>query len=147
MENMQLEKQTFAKVMKADGTNNGAAAGTTTITTDVIDLAGVQGGVIFDYLLGTVTSTGTGSIQLQTSDASGSGFANEGTAVTYADTDSGKLIVIGLARPTKRYARLVNTRATANSVVTSLVARAYSLRYQPKTIDATVLSRNSFIAS
>ncbi len=145
MEAIHIALQTQAVVMKADGTNNGATAGTSALTTNALDLQNASG-VVLEYLLGTITSTGTGSLQLQHSDASGSGYVSVGSPVTYADTDSGKLIVIDVNRPLKRYLRIVNTRATANSVITCVIARLYGLRVQPRTIDSTVLSRNTLVS-
>jgi hypothetical protein len=140
-----LTQQTQVVVMKADGTNNGATAGTSALTTNALDLQGA-GGVIISYLLGTVTANGTGSIQLQHSDASGSGYVSVGDPVTYTDGETLECLVIGVHRPTKRYLRLVNTRAVANSVITSCVATLYGLREQPRDVHSTVAKRSSFIS-
>jgi hypothetical protein len=140
-----LANETQVVVMKADGTNNGAAAGTSALTTSALDTQNAEG-VLIVYLLGTVTATGTGSIQLQHSDASGSDYSSIGSPVTYTDADTLKGITINVHRPLKRYLRAVNTRATANSVVTSMVATLYGLRNQPRALDATVAKRYGVIS-
>lgn len=145
MHSQQLAVQTQTVIVKVDGTNNGATAGTSALTSSAIDTANADG-VRLVYLLGAVTATGTGSLQLQQSDASGSGYANVGSPVTYTDADTLKALVLDVYKPTKRYLRIVNTRATANSVITSCEAQLYGIRVQPRALDATIASRTVFIS-
>ncbi|TXH11606.1 MAG: hypothetical protein E6R03_14200 [Hyphomicrobiaceae bacterium] len=105
--------------------NNGATAGTTTITPSAgIDMQGFNA-VTFLVLLGTITSTGVPSIKVQQSDDDGVADAYsdlEGTAYATDDTSSNKMMAVSVIRPTKRYLRLILTRATANVVLDAILA-------------------------
>ncbi len=46
----------------------------------------------------------------------------EGSSVSVADTDDNKMVEIELAKPRKRYARVVVSRATQNAVVDGITA-------------------------
>lgn len=105
--------------------NNGAAAGTTTITPSAgIDVQGFNS-VLFLVALGTITSTGVPSIKIQQSSDDGSTDSYgdlEGTAYAVTDADSNKMIAVEILRPTKRYLKLILARTTANVVLDGIFA-------------------------
>ncbi len=104
--------------------NNGAAAGTSTITPSAgVDVQGFNS-AMFLVLLGTVTSTGVPSIKIQQSDDDGvaDGYSDlEGTAFAATDADDDKIIAVEILRPTKRYLKLILARTTANVVLDGIV--------------------------
>lgn len=93
-----------------------AAAGTTDLTSDVVDCEGYET-VTFIAAIGTITSGAVTSLvgYTHTADAA-SGSAVTGATVTIADTDSGKLAVLTMQKPQKRYAYAVLDRGTQNAV-------------------------------
>lgn len=105
--------------------NNGAVAGTSTITPSAgIDMQGFNA-CKFDVLLGAITSTGVPAIKVQQSDDDGSTDAYsdlEGTAFAATDADSNKIISVEIIRPKKRYLKLILTRTTANVVLDGIIA-------------------------
>lgn len=116
--------------------NNGAVAGTSTITPSAgIDMQGFNS-CKFDVLLGAITSTGVPSIKVQQSDDDGDTDAYSdlaGTAFSAADTDSNKIISVEIVRPAKRYLKLILTRATANTVLDGIVAHLFNSQGGPIT--------------
>lgn len=104
--------------------NNGAAAGTSTITPSAgVDMQGFNS-AMFLVLLGTITSTGVPSIKIQQSDDDGvaDGYSDlEGTAFAATDADDDKIIAVEILRPTKRYLKLILARTTANVVLDGIV--------------------------
>lgn len=105
--------------------NNGAAAGTTTITPSAgIDMQGYNS-CLFLVLLGALTDTTVPAIKIQQSSDDGSTDAYsdlEGTAYAVADSDDNGVIAVEIIRPTKRYLKLILARATANAVLDGILA-------------------------
>ena len=105
--------------------NNGAAAGTTAITPSAgVDMAGYNS-CLFLVAFGTLTATAVPSIKVQQSDDDGVGdgysdLTDKAYAITDADDD--KIIACEILRPTKRYLKLIVTRATANAVLDGIFA-------------------------
>lgn len=119
-----------------------AAAGTTELTTDVIDMAGFTG-VMFVAHLGDVTDTSELSLTGDHSDASGSGFVELAGAISHtADaTDAdGKALVLDIASPEKQFIRARLGRATANAVVNGIIAIKYGPVHAPVDQGDTVLA-------
>ena len=122
----------------------GAVAGTTTLTSDVIDMKGFDA-VTFIALLGDVTDTSVLTLQAQQGDQSdGSDAANlAGVLATFTagptDADD-NMLAVEVARPTKRYVRVTLARATANAVVDGIVAVQSNPAEAPITQDASVLA-------
>ena len=112
-------------------TPTAGAAGTSAINGSVIDLADAEG-VLIAVQTGAIVSGAVTSIKFQHGDASNLSDAAdvEGTAQTIADTDDDKVFYINLNRLTKRYGRLVVSRATQNATV-SAVAVVYGVRNGP----------------
>jgi hypothetical protein len=101
-----------------------AAAGTgDTLDGIVIDTAGFENFTFILYL-GTITASAvTTAILKQGTLANGSDMAAiTGASISIADTDDGKILVIEVIRPVKRYLRLSVTRATANAVINGAIA-------------------------
>ena len=109
------------------------AAGTSAINGSVIDFSGFDGGLIV-VNTGPIVTGAVTSIKFQHGAASDLGDAADvaGTSQTIADDDDNEVFYIDVSRPTKRYGRLVVSRATQNATV---VANAilYGARVAPVT--------------
>jgi len=114
------------------------AAGSSAINGSTLDFAGYLGGLI-SVQTGAIVSGAVTSIKFQHSDASDMTGAADvlGTSQTIADTDDDKVFYIDISRPTKRYGRLVVSRATQNATV-SAVAALYGSSVAPVTQGAGV---------
>lgn len=123
--------------VKAARVANIAAAAQTDVTSDAVDSRDFDT-VAFYALLGTITATGTGTMKAQHSDASGSGFVDVGASVTYADTDSDKVLILEVSQPVKRYVRVVIERDTANAGVNGVLALQGKASAKPVTHDSSV---------
>lgn len=134
------------KDCKITRVENAAAAGTTDLDTDVLDMAGYDG-VLFIALLGDATSGSVLELQAfgNTANSTSSPTPVELTAdsVTYtagaSDADN-KLMIVDVIRPAYRYVfgRLVID--TQNCVVDGIVAIQYRSRSVPVTQGSTVLA-------
>ena len=103
-------------------TTKNLAAGTTDVNSSTIDCLGCTDlNVVID--LGTVTSTGVGTFQLQRSDNNSSWANITGATYAWTDADTNKTVTIALAELTNRYIRIVTYRGTANTVIS--VIKAY----------------------
>lgn len=118
-----------------------AAAATTALTSDVVDMDGYDS-VTFIALLGDVTSGSVLGLNIEHSDASGSGFAATTLNATFtagaSDADS-KVLAVELHKPTKRYARAVLTRTTQNAEVGGIISVQSAPSKAPVSQDATVI--------
>ena len=125
--------------MKPDGSNYAVSAGTSTLTSNIIDTAGYEG-VRFVWLFGAIVTGGAPAVKVQQdTDVAGGGMADlEGTAQAPADTDDSKLFISEVVRPRERYLRVVTTRATQNATVDGLIAELFGPRRKPITKDTTV---------
>lgn len=128
--------QNFLKNNVIDVVEAAAAAGQTTLDSDVVDLLGFNG-VTFLALLGDVSATSVLTLKLQHGDlANGSDMADTEASCTFtagaSDADSKVMAVEGFD-PTKRYARARLTRGTADAVVGGII----SIRHHPKTAPVT----------
>ena len=101
-------------------TPTAGAAGVTALTGSTIDTANAQG-VAFIVRFGAIVSGAVTSIKAQHSATTTSGdFVDiAGTNQTVADTDDEGIFVIDIKAPTKRYVRLIVSRATQNATVSS----------------------------
>ena len=104
-------------------TTKGLAAGTTDVNSSAVDLLAILD-VQFVIDLGVVTSTGTGTFQLQRSD-NGSTWTNiTGAKFDWTDAHTLQKVTIGCSEVTNRYVRVAIDRATANTVITGITAFA-----------------------
>jgi hypothetical protein len=95
------------------------AAGTTTITSDAVDMAGFES-AMFVFSIGTITSGAALSWKVQQSsdDAATDAYSDlVGTNQAIADTASTKVSIVEIYKPEKRYLKVVITRATQNVVI------------------------------
>ena len=125
------------------------AAGTTTRTSSVIDMANFDG-VMFVFHLGTVTD---GSIILMTikgntadSVSSPSPVAiTGGTSGVTASTSSNTLLIVDIYRPQYRYLFASVTITTQNCEIVGITSHQYGARVMPVTQHATVVVVPTFI--
>jgi len=112
-------------------TPTAGVAGATALTGSTIDTANAEG-VAFVVRFGAIVSGAVTSIKAQHSATTTSGdFVDiAGTNQTVADTDDEGIFVIDIKAPTKRYVRLVVSRATQNATV-SASALVYGQRAMP----------------
>lgn len=125
------------------------AAGQTAINGTGINMSGFES-VIFIAKLGAVNATGVGSLKGQASDDDGSADAYNdlaGSAVAFGDTDDGKLLILEVYRPKKKWVRPVVTRGTADSVVDSIIAILTKPRVAEVTEDAADVAGKEVHAS
>lgn len=119
------------------------AAGTSLVTSDVIDTQGYDS-VALIALTGDVTDTSVLTLTAQAGDESdGSDAVNLAAAATFtADATSGdnKALIVDLHKPNSRYVRATLTRATANAAVNGVIAVLYNSHQCPVTLDADVVA-------
>ena len=103
-------------------TTKNLAAGTTDVNSSVLDLLGdFDVNIVID--LGAVTSTGTGTFQLQRSDDGSTGWtAITGATYAWTDADTNKTVTICVAEVVNRYIRVAIDRNTANTVISGIKA-------------------------
>ena len=123
--------------IKADGTNIGAAAGTSAVTSAVIDALNADWFKI-QILFGDNTNTGTFTAKLQGSNDNSTfsdiaGSACTTTTAGATDTDYYMPCTWTERNPQFRYYRIYMTRGTANTVVTA-VAVQVCYRQKPPTV-------------
>lgn len=107
--------------LKVDGTNFGASAGTTDLTSEAIDTQGYES-VLVIPIFGAITSGAVTSFKLQQCDTPGGTYADlAGTSRSVADTDDGKIALKELYRPRERYIKVVIDRGTQNAVVDGVI--------------------------
>ena len=61
-----------------------------------------------------------------------------GSAVSIANSDDNKLLVLDIHRPAERYVRAIVTRGTADATIDGVIAILYGPRVLPVTQDLTV---------
>ena len=115
-------------------TPTAGVAGTSAINGSVIDTANAEG-VLFLVRLGAITTGAVTSIKVQHGNVSNLSDAADvaGTRQTIADTADDSIVYVDFKHPSKRYVRLVVSRATQNAVIASAEAVLYGVRSQPVT--------------
>lgn len=142
--------QSLASSLKISRQIDATAAGVTAVNGAGVDMQGFDG-VLFICHIGTLTAGQATSLKAQTDTAAGFGTAADtaGSGQSYADADSGKVIVLDVYRPAKRYVRPVVLRATQNAVINSVVAIQYKggkLPLATALIDATQKSLKTLVS-
>lgn len=134
--------QSLANNASVERIMNAVAAGTTAQTSSAIDCDDCDELMII-AAFGAISANAVTTIKFQQS-------SDDGVADAYSDlegtlsetltptTDSNKLLVHGLVRPTKRYVKVVVGRSTGNAVIDSVVAIKVKLRTAPPTAHSTV---------
>lgn len=121
-------------------TPTAGAAGTSTLTSAAIDLAGFTG-CCFVVPIGAIVGGAATSIKAQQSsdDAASDAYSDIlGTSQTIADTESNTVRYLDIVRPEKRYLKLIVSRATQAATVGGAVALLYGARRLPVTHGAGV---------
>ena len=136
----------FIDNIKISRIEDGAVAGTTTLTSDVVDMQNFDG-LVFLAALGDVLDTGVNVLQAQHSDVGDGSGMNDITASVVSftagasDADN-KLLVLEIARPTKRFLRVTLARSVANTVLDGIFAFQSSPAESPVTQHASVLVKD-----
>ncbi len=96
------------------------AAGQTLLEGSIIDMSSFNA-VLAHIRLGAIVATGTIELKLEHGDASDLADAADvkDSAVDIVAADAEEIVDIDMVVPTKRYVRLVATRAVANSTLTA----------------------------
>lgn len=121
-----------------------AAAAQTDVTSSAIDTKGFEG-CLFIVAMGTITSGAVTSAHVEQCDTSGGSYTElDGTEITIADDDDGKLVLIDVKQPAERYLKCVVDRATQDAVVDGIVAVQYAAKDIPTTHDSTTVGASGF---
>lgn len=137
---MNLSKSIKITVVEAT-----AAAGTSELVSDVLDMSGYEG-VMFIALTGDVTTacdlTLTAKGNTANSVSSPTPVTQKATTLFAADGTSAdsKVLVVDVYKPVMRYMFASLLRATANAVVGGIIAIQYGANNKPTTQDATVIA-------
>lgn len=116
------------------------------VTGTGVDMQGYEG-VLFICALGTITATGIPTLHAEQS-ANDSSYADlEGTACAGTASDSNKLLILDIVRPSDRYVRPVLGRATANIVVDGIYAIRYGSCKSPRTQSTTYVANSELHVS
>ena len=140
----QIRKEIKHIRMKPDGTNYTAAAGTTNINSDSVDVVGFNN-ICFELVFGAIVSGAVTSAKLQWSDDNTTFTDVTGGSVTIADTDDNKIVFFEVHKPKKRYFRVATLRATQNATVDFLDAKVWNATQVPVTQDATTVKGGIFL--
>ncbi|HEV7293490.1 MAG TPA: hypothetical protein VGN79_14340 [Devosia sp.] len=119
-----------------------ASAAQTEIVTDVIDMSGFHG-VTFVAYLGDVTSGSVLGFVVDHSEDGVTGWDDlEGPLAHTADADDadGKMLVLDVVRPERRYLRARLTRNTQSAAINGIFAVKYGPSQAPVTQGASVLA-------
>jgi hypothetical protein len=121
------------------------AAGTTDVTSQIVDTAGYEG-VRFLIGWGAIVGGAVTSIKARQGQLSNMSDAADltGTAQTIADTDDNKVTIVDIWRPLERYVDLSIDRGTANATIDFILVELYGTRKQPVTQDSTVQGSEIF---
>ena len=124
------------------------AAGSTTLTSGVIDMSGFES-IVFETLIGSLTTGQTkGTISVNAGNASnGSDMAAlAGASLTIGDTDNNKLEVIEVFRPTGfRYVELVIARNSQAAAIQSVVCTQHHSKKPPESDDASTVAQTYLV--
>lgn len=132
----------LSEAVKTVRHNGAAAAGTTDVDpSNGVDTAGFQA-VQFEVAFGAITAGAVTSIKAQQSSDDGDSDAYSdiaGTSITVADDDDGKVFILDIRNPTKRYVKCYVDRGTQNAVLEGITAHLYDpTESLPITQDSTV---------
>jgi hypothetical protein len=118
------------------------AAGTTSTTSTAVDMLGYAG-VRFIAAFGALTASHVTSVHAQHSDDNSTfedvaGSSTGALEASPGTTASGKLAILDIFKPTKRYVRVSVNRATANAVINGVIAERFRPAWSAVTADTTV---------
>jgi hypothetical protein len=135
----------FLKDAKILAVENAAAAGTSLLTTEVVDMQGFDS-VCFVVKLGDVTDTCELTLTAKTNTADSTSspaptvLSDTVTFTAGASDADNKLLMLDLHKPRDRYVFATLARATANAVVDGIFAILYNAHERPVTQDASVIA-------
>lgn len=121
-----------------------AVAGTSTLTTDVVDTLGFQS-IAFVAMLGGVTDTSVlaltakGNSADSVSSPTPTTYAGAATFTAGASDAANKLMIVDIEKPRDRYVFATLARGTANAVVNGIIAILYNGEIRPTVQGSTVL--------
>ena len=129
------------KDTKISAVENAAAAGTTDLVTDVLDMTGFDS-VLFMAKLGDVTSGSVLQLTVSsnpTNSASNGTTEKAGTEITAGASDyDNKLLIVDVLRPSQQYVYATLRIDTQNAVVDGIFAVQYNSRSVPVTQGSSV---------
>lgn len=132
------------KEAKVTRVSASAAAGQTDVTSSAIDTKGFEG-CLFVVAMGSIAGGAVTSAYVAQCDTSGGSYTElDGTRLTIADDDDGKLVLLDVKQPTERYLKCVVDRATQDAVVDGIIAVQYGAAAVPTTHDATTVINSAF---
>lgn len=141
-----LSNRVVTKRLPLTGTSTYVgAAGTTTLTTASVDRTGYAG-VRFIIDFGAIVSGAVTSVKVAQSSDNSTFSDVAGSAVTVADTDDNKQVIIDVVRPAYKYLQAVIVRGTQNATVDSMTAELYNPDNRAVTQDTTVVSANILVS-
>ena len=135
----------LSKDVKATRVATAQAAGQTAVTSDAVDCRDFDT-VAFYVALGAVTAGGSGTVKVQHSDESATGFVDAGASVTFDDADGDGVLILEVSMPVKPFVRVVVSRADQNTVVDSVLALQGRAGKLPVSHDDTVAVSELFLA-
>lgn len=115
-----LQLTSHSKPMSAI-TPTAGAAGTSAINGSIIDMQDYDG-VLFMLMLGAIVAGAVTSVKLQHGDVANLSDAADvlGSSQTIADTEDDTVRYLEMVKPSKRYCRIVVSRATQNATVAAV---------------------------
>lgn len=133
--------QNLAKAISAIRVSNAVAAGTTDVTSSVIDMQNYEGALIV-FAFGTITASAVTSCKAQQSSDDGGSDAYAdllATGITVADDDDNQLVILDIYKPRERYLKGIIDRATQNAVVDGIFVFRYGAKKLPATDDSSTV--------
>ena len=126
-----------------------AAAGTTLLTSDAVDMEGYDG-VVFIVPIEDSTDTGVITLTAQHDDnssfTSATAESDTATATSAADDDLNNMVLLlDYVKPTERYVRCTVTRATANFATGPIIAVKYKAAKAPVTQAAAEVADSAVV--
>ena len=118
----------ISELVKFQKVQDHTSAGTSTVTSDTIDLSGYDGVCVISSF-GTAASNNTVKLQQSSDDGGSDDYSDlEGTSTTSGSSDED--VFVDLKSPTKRYVKAVFARGTS-STLESVYAILYRARALP----------------
>ena len=126
---------------------NATVAGQTDITSAAIDTLGYAGFRVV-ALAGTITDTSVSYVKVQDCDTSGGSYNDvAGSKQSFQTTgDSNNMIILDILKPTKRFIKVIFSRATANCVIDGVLVELYHADYGAPSKDTTVSAQKILVA-
>lgn len=126
-----------------------ATAGTSELTSDVVDMSGFRGARAIG-MLGDVTSGSVLTLNFKSNSANSTSSPTPvtETSATFtagASDADGKTLICDVSKPTGRYVFATLTRETQNAVVVGILIELYDPYVLPVTADSNVISTSKVV--